>query len=70
MKNGENRGKGAEISSIYWYIQNRQEDVKNSIGNGVAKELICMTHGHELRRGLLEGVGGIRWRGTKGNKLG
>ena len=25
------------------------------MGNGEAKELICMTHGHELRRGVLEG---------------
>ena len=25
--------------------------VKNSIGNGEAKELICTTHGHELREG-------------------
>ena len=24
-------------------------NVKNNIGNGVAKELICMPHGHELR---------------------
>ena len=32
--------------------------VKNSMGNGEAKELICMTHGHELREGrLLEGMG-------------
>ena len=23
-------------------------EVKNSIGNGEAKELICTTHGHEL----------------------
>ena len=23
-------------------------EVKNSMGNGEAKELICMTHGHEL----------------------
>ena len=28
-------------------------DVKNSIGNGEAKELICMTHRYELRGGLL-----------------
>ena len=27
--------------------QNKQVDVKNSIGNGEAKELIHMTHGHE-----------------------
>ena len=25
------------------------------MGNGGAKELICMTHGHELREGMLEG---------------
>ena len=24
-------------------------EVKNSMGNGEAKELICMTRGHELR---------------------
>ena len=29
--------------------RNRQGEVKNSIGSGEAKELICMTHGHELR---------------------
>ena len=46
-------------------MQNRGE-VKNSIGNGEAKELICMTHGHELRRGLSEGIGHTRWRGAKG----
>ena len=26
-------------------------EVKKSIGNGEAKELICMTHGHELMWG-------------------
>ena len=26
-------------------------EVKNSIGNGEAKELTCMTHGHELKGG-------------------
>ena len=32
-------------------------DVKNSTGNSEAKELLCMTHGHELRGGgLPEGV--------------
>ena len=35
-------------------MQNRQGDVKNSIGSGEAKELICTTHGNELRgRGCL-----------------
>ena len=33
---------------------NRQGEVKNSIGNGEAKELICMTHGHGLREGNKE----------------
>ena len=36
--------------------------VKNSIGNGEAKELICMTHGHEVRRGMLVG-GRVQSRG-------
>ena len=33
-------------------------EVKNSRGNGEAKELICTTHGHELRVG--ENVQGTR----------
>ena len=47
-------------------IQNRGE-VKNTIGNGEAKELICMTHGHELSWG---NVGGrvIKAEGKKGEK--
>ena len=40
---------------------------KNSIGNGEVKELICMTHGHELTGwGWEEGYG--RWRRIKGRK--
>ena len=35
-------------------VQNRQGEVKNSIGNVEAKELKYMTHGHELSRGMLE----------------
>ena len=43
-------------------VQNRQGDVKNSVGNGEAKELIYMTHGHEVRWwGMLEG-GGVQDR--------
>ena len=41
-------------------------DVKNSIGNGQTKELMCMTHGHKLKGGLLEGrriPGGRQQRG-------
>ena len=32
------------------------------MGNGEAKELICMTHGHERRGGMVEG-GGLQGRG-------
>ena len=39
-------------------------DVKNSIGNGEAKELICMTHGHELRGNIAGGNGDTRHRGV------
>ena len=30
-------------------------DVRNNIGNGEAKELICTAHGHEVREGFLKG---------------
>ena len=40
--------------------------VKNSIGNGEAKELICKTHKHELRTGIAGGKEGTGWRGIKG----
>ena len=36
--------------------------VKNSMGNGEAKELICTTHGHEVR-GQNAGGRGIQGRG-------
>ena len=38
------------------------------MGNGEAKELICMTHGHELRWGNAGGRGGYRAEGNKGEK--
>ena len=37
--------------------ENRQGKVKNSIGNGEVKELICTAHGHELR----QEYSGWRW---------
>ena len=40
-----------------WWVQNRQEEVKNSIGHVEAKELICTTHGHELKGGIAGGRG-------------
>ena len=37
------------------------------MGNGEAKDLICMTHGHEIRRGGNAGGRGCAgWRGLKG----
>ena len=42
-------------------------EVKNSIGNGEAKELIYITHGHEPR-GECMWEGGAGWREIKGGK--
>ena len=47
----EDLGKGTGNKKHKWQVQNRQEEVKNSIGNGEAKEFICMTPRHELRQG-------------------
>ena len=41
---GEGGEKDARIKKHNWQVQNRQGDVKNSVGNGEAKELICTTH--------------------------
>ena len=38
-------------------------EVKNNMGNGEANELICMTHGHELRGGNVDGRGCAGQRG-------
>ena len=63
-KGGKNGGKGTGNNKHKWQVQNRQGEVKNSMGNGEAKDLICTTHGHELR-GLVMWVGvGVqgRWK--------
>ena len=47
---GQCGGMGEELRglrSTNRQLQNSRRDVKYSIGNGVAKELIPMTHGHE-----------------------
>ena len=41
-------------------------EVKNSIGNGEAKELIYMIHGHELKGVNAGGREGAGQRGIKG----
>ena len=43
-------------------------EVKNGMGNGEAKELICMTHGHELRWGNAGGREDTGQRRIKGRK--
>ena len=35
------------------------------MGNGETKELICMTHGHELSGGNAGGRGDAGWRGIR-----
>ena len=65
---GERMGeKGTGKNKHNWQAQNIQGDVKKSIGNGEAKELLCTTHGHELRGGTLEGEV-CRVEGDKGDK--
>ena len=41
----------------------------NSIGNGVAKKLICITHGDELSGGIAGRNGGYRMEGDKGKSI-
>ena len=38
-------------------VGRRQGEIKTSVGNLEAKEFTCMTHGHELSGGMLEGMG-------------
>ena len=59
-----NGGKGTGNKKHDWYAQNGQGEVKNSIGNGEAKEFICMTHGHELRKGQGRGYRRCRAEGN------
>ena len=46
-------------------MENRQGEGKNSVGNVEAKELISMTHGHELWGGSVGGreVDRMEWSG-------
>ena len=46
---GKRRGKLTENKQHKWQVEHRQGEVKNSIGNVDTKELICTTHGHELK---------------------
>ena len=52
-------------------MENRQGEGKNSVGNVEAKDLISMTHGHELWGGNEggRGVGRMEWRGGEMGQL-
>ena len=65
---GAEWGKGTGNKKHKWQVQNRQREVQNSIGNGEAKELICMTHGHEPKWGNAGERGWCRAEGNKGEK--
>ena len=68
---GVNGGKCKGNKEHKWQVQNRQGKVKNSIGNRETKELMCMTHGHELKGGgHVGGRGGAGWTGIQGRKMG
>ena len=60
---GVNMGKVTEKKKHNWQVQSRQREVKNSIRNEEAKELICTTHGHELRGGGDAGGNGVLDKG-------
>ena len=47
-------------------VEYRQWEVEHSIGNVEANELICPTHGHELKGGNVGWRGCAGWRGIKG----
>ena len=66
---GRMEGKGTGNKKHNWQAQNRQVKV-NSIGNGEAKEFICMTHGDELKVGEGMQVGeGCRAKGKNGTTV-
>ena len=49
-------------------VEDRQGEVKNSIGNVEAKKLVYMTYGHELKGRNAGGRGCAGLRGIKGGK--
>ena len=63
---GASGGKGIENKQHKWQGENRQGEGKNSVGTVEAKELISMTHGHELQGGNVGGRGWSGWSGVGG----
>ena len=59
------------LRSTNRWLQNSHGHIKYSTGNGVAKELIHMSHGHEQWCGdCLREWAVLDGRGAKGEKLG
>ena len=59
---GREEGKGTENKQHKWQVENRQGDVKNSIGNVETQQLICVNNGYEP--GGMEQLGeGVQGRG-------
>ena len=52
-----------------WLLQNNHGDVKYSLRNNVAKEHMCMTHGHGKQCGGCLKEGGGLGKGIKGKKI-
>ena len=65
---GERGVKVQRISSLddRWKID--RGEGKNSVGNVEAKELVRMTHGHELEGGNVGGRGWAGWSGVRGGE--
>ena len=63
---GEQGGTGTENKQHKRQVENRQGEGKNSVGDVEAKELISMTHGHELQGGNVGGRGWVGWIGVWG----
>ena len=63
-------GKGTENKQHKWQVENRPGEGKNSVGTVEAKELIYMTHGHELQGGNVGGRGWAEWSGVGGGGMG
>ena len=53
-REGEGRRWSTGNKKHKWQVQNRQGEVKNSMGNGEAEKLLCTTHD------MNKGMGGVQ----------
>ena len=69
-----NGGKGTGNKQHKWWVESRQGELKNTVGNVEAEELICTTHQHELNgvgcgQEECEGQKGIKGRRKSGTTV-